>query len=81
LRDPEALYTLSWDTATVQSHGFRLADFEAASQNRTSPFALAAGQSALVMKDGVAPPGMLGERQLLQRPRHATGAGASAGTW
>jgi predicted permease len=59
LPDPEALYTLSWDTATVQSHGFGLADFEAASQNRTSPFALTAGQSALVMKDGVALSGVL----------------------
>jgi predicted permease len=59
LPDPQALYTLSWDTATVQSHGFGLADFEAVSQNRTSPFTLAAGQSALVMKDGVSLPGML----------------------
>jgi predicted permease len=59
LPDPEALYALSWDTATVQSHGFGLADFEAASQNRTSPFALTAGLRALVMKNGAALPGML----------------------
>jgi len=59
LPDPEALYALTWDTATVQRHAFRLADFEAASESRESPFALAAGQSALVMKDGVALQGML----------------------
>jgi predicted permease len=59
LPDPHALYTLNWDTATVRSHGFRLSDFEAASQSRTSPFTLTAGQSALVMKDGVPLPGML----------------------
>ncbi len=59
LPDPEALYALNWDTATVQSRGFRLADFEAASQSPESPFALAAGQGALVMKDGVSLPGIL----------------------
>ena len=59
LPDPEALYALNWDTATVQSRGFRLADFEAASQSPGSPFALAAGQGALVMKDGVSLSGIL----------------------
>jgi predicted permease len=59
LPDPEALYALSWDTATVQRHPFRLSDFEAASQSSESPFALTAAQSALVMKDGVPLPGML----------------------
>ena len=59
LPDPEALYQLNWDTATVQSHGFGLSDFEAAGQSRDSPFALAAGQGALVMKDGVSLPGIL----------------------
>jgi predicted permease len=57
LPDPEALYFLDWDTATARNHGFRLSDFEAAT--RESPFALAAGQSALVMKDGAPLPGML----------------------
>jgi predicted permease len=59
LPDPEALYALSWDTATVQSHGFGLSDFEAAGQTSESPFVLTAGQNALVMKDGVALRGML----------------------
>ncbi len=59
LPDPHALYALSWDTATVQFHGFGLSDFEAASQSRTSPFALTAGMNALVMKDGVPLQGML----------------------
>ena len=59
LPDPHALYALSWDTATVQNRGFRLSDFEAASQPGTSPFALTAGQNALVMKDGVPLQGML----------------------
>ncbi|HEU4688115.1 MAG TPA: ABC transporter permease, partial [Vicinamibacterales bacterium] len=57
LPDPEALYFLDWDTATARNHGFRLSDFEAAT--RESPFALTAGQSALVMKDGAPLPGML----------------------
>jgi putative ABC transport system permease protein len=54
-----ALYGLSWDTATVRRHRFRLADFEAASDSKSSLFALSAGQEAVVMQDGVPLQGML----------------------
>jgi predicted permease len=59
LPDAQALYTLSWDTATTRNRDFRLADFEAAGQSDSSPFEVSAGLGAAVMKDGVQLPGLL----------------------
>jgi len=59
LPNPQALYKLSWDTATVRSRDFRLADFKAAEQSDSSVFDLSAGLGAAVMQDGIQLPGLL----------------------
>jgi len=59
LPDAQALYKLSWDTATTRNRDFRLADFEAAERSDSSAFDLSAGLGAAVMQDGVQLPGLL----------------------
>ena len=59
LPDAQALYKLSWDTATTRNRDFRLADFEAAAQSDSSVFDVSAGLGAAVMQDGVQLPGLL----------------------
>ena len=59
LPNPQALYTLSWDTADAKNRGFRLADLEAARESDSSGFDLSAGLATAVMQDGVQLPGLL----------------------
>jgi predicted permease len=59
LPNAQALYKLSWDTASTRNRDFTLADFEAARQSDSSGFDLSAGLGAAVMQDGVQLPGLL----------------------
>jgi predicted permease len=59
LPDAQALYKLSWDTASARNRDFRLADFEAARESDSSVFDLTAGLGTAVMQDGVQLPGLL----------------------
>jgi hypothetical protein len=52
LPNPHALHELSWDTASVRRHGFRLDDLAGLNQ-KESPFSrVAAATNATVMHDG-----------------------------
>ncbi len=59
LPDAQALYKLSWDTASARNRDFRLADFEAARESDSSVFDLTAGLGTAVMQEGVQLPGLL----------------------
>jgi len=59
LPNAQALYKLSWDTASTRNRDFTLADFEAARQSDSSGFDLSAGLGTAVMQDGVQLPGLL----------------------
>src|SRR6187200_441926 len=50
LPNPQALYKLSWDTASTRNRDFTLADFEAARESDSSGFDLSAGLGAAVMQ-------------------------------
>jgi predicted permease len=53
LPEARSLYALSWDTATVTRHGFRLADFEALSDAVPLFSGLVATADAVITEDGV----------------------------
>ncbi|MFA5910555.1 MAG: FtsX-like permease family protein [Vicinamibacterales bacterium] len=52
LPEPQQLYALSWDTATVQRHEFSLADFEALAESNPVFSRLAAGRPVTTGQQG-----------------------------
>jgi predicted permease len=50
--EPQQLYGLSWDTATVQRHDFSLADFEALAENNPVFARVAAGRPVTTSQQG-----------------------------
>jgi predicted permease len=59
LPEPDTLYELSWDTATVRRHRFRLDDFETLRDSTPHFSPIAAGSETTLMQDDVAMSGLL----------------------
>ena len=88
LPDPQALYSLSWDTDTTRRQRFTLADYEALQPEARRFAALAATQEVSIMEDAVATRGLLvtgnyfallGARPALGRLLRADDAAARGG--